>query len=297
MTLRHPWLGAFAALLLLAPALHAQPITITPGPVRAFGYTIGDRVERRVELWLAPPWSLTRGGLPTPGRQSPWFDLVEIATTSELAKNGTHVELRFVYQLLNSPVQPTVLSLPRIGLKFEGGPQPVQRDLPPVDVFASPLLPSAATGSMLDAMRDDRKPELIPVEHFRQRLTVYGLVATTILAWMLVVQQLASRRRAGPFVRACRDLRNLERGLNDVARAERAMRVVHRALDETAGHTVFVDNADTLFECAYRSPLRARTLTFLDRSRQRFFAGAGEAVPLQELRDFARAWRTLEGRR
>ena len=297
MTLRHAWLAAFAALLLLAQALHAQPITITPVPVRAFGYSIGDRVERRVDLWLAPPWSLTQGGLPTPGRQSPWFDLVEITSTSEAAKNGTHVELRFVYQLLNSPVQPTALLLPRVGLKFEGGPQPVERDVPPVDVFASPLLPPAAAGSTLDAMRADRKPELIPVEHFRQRLIVYGLVAAAILAWMLVVQQLASRRRAGPFVRACRELRNLARGSSDVARAETAMRVVHRALDETAGHTVFVDNVDTLFESAHRAPLRARTLAFLDRSRQRFFAGAGEAVPLQELRDFAQAWRTLEGRR
>jgi mxaA protein len=297
MTLRHAWLAAFAAVLLLAQALHAQPITITPVPVRAFGYSIGDRVERRVDLWLAPPWSLTQGGLPTPGRQSPWFDLVEITSTSEAAKNGTHVELRFVYQLLNSPVQPTALLLPRVRLKFEGGPQPVERDVPPVDLFASPLLPPAAAGSTLDAMRADRKPELIPVEHFRQRLTVYGLVAAAILAWMLVVQQLASRRRAGPFVRACRELRNLARASSDVARAETAMRVVHRALDETAGHTVFVDNVDTLFESAHRAPLRARTLAFLDRSRQRFFAGAGEAVPLQELRDFAHAWRTLEGRR
>ncbi len=297
MTLRHARLAAFAAVLLLAQALHAQPITITPVPVRAFGYSIGDRVERRVDLWLAPPWSLTQGGLPAPGRQSPWFDLVEITSTSEAAKNGTHVELRFVYQLLNSPVQPTALLLPRVRLKFEGEPQPVERDVPPVDLFASPLLPPAAAGSTLDAMRADRKPELIPVEHFRQRLTVYGLVAAAILAWMLVVQQLASRRRAGPFVRACRELRNLARGSRDVARAETAMRVVHRALDETAGHTVFVDNVDTLFESAYRAPLRARTVAFLDRSRQRFFAGAGEAVPLQELRDFAQAWRTLEGRR
>ena len=297
MTLRHARLAAFAALLLLAQAAHAQPITITPVPVRDFGYSIGDRVERRVDLWLAPPWSLTQGGLPAPGRQGPWFDLVEITRTSEAAKNGTHVELRLIYQLLNSPVQPTVLLLPRIGLKLEGGPQPVEREVPPVEVFASPLLPPSAAATTFDAMRDDRKPELIPVEHFRQRLTLYGLVAAAILAWMLVVQQLVSRRRAGPFVRACRELRSLARGPSGVARAETAMRVVHRALDETAGHTVFVDNVDTLFESAHRAPLRARTLAFLDRSRQRFFAGAGEAVPLQELRDFARAWRTLEGRR
>jgi len=297
MRLRHAWLAAFAALLLLTQALHAQPITITPVPVRPFGYSIGDRVERRVDVWLPPPWSLTRGGLPTPGRQSPWFDLVEITSTREAARDGNHVELRFVYQLLNSPVQPTALSLPRVGLKFEGGPQPVERDVPPVDVFASPLLPAAAAGGTLDAMREDRKPELIPVEHFQRRLTVYGLVTAAILAWLLVVQQLASRRRAGPFVRACRELRKLAGGPSDVTRAETAMRVVHRALDETAGHTVFVDNVDTLFESAHRAPLRGRTLAFLDRSRKRFFAGAGEAVPLQELRDFAQAWRTLERRR
>jgi hypothetical protein len=76
------------------------------------------------------------------------------------------------------------------------------------------------------------------------------------------------------------------------------MRIVHRALDETAGQTVFLDNVESLFATPHRAPLRERTRAFLERSRQQFFAGTGEAPSIGELRDFARAWRALEaGRR
>jgi hypothetical protein len=72
------------------------------------------------------------------------------------------------------------------------------------------------------------------------------------------------------------------------------MRIVHRALDETAGHAVFLDNVDTLFASAHRAPLRERTRAFLERSRQQFFAGTGDPPSVHELRDLARAWRALE---
>ena len=73
-----------------------------------------------------------------------------------------------------------------------------------------------------------------------------------------------------------------------------AMRVVHRALDETAGHSVFLDNLESLFASQHRAPLRERTHAFLARSRQQFFAGSGEPLALEELRDLARAWRAVE---
>ena len=44
-----------------------------------------------------------------------------------------------------------------------------------------------------------------------------------------------------------------------------AMRIVHRALDETAGHTVFLDNLDRqLFASPHRAPLRERTLAMME---------------------------------
>lgn len=292
-----------AAALLAAPLpglrpAAAQPITIAPNPLRAFGYSIGDRIERRVDIDLGPPWKLVPGSLPTPGRQNAWFEIAEVSVQSDAAAAGTHLELRLVYQLLNSPTQPSVLLLPRVPLRFEGGAEPVERDIVPAEIFAAPLLPAGAAGSTLDAPRADRRPQPVPLEPYRARIGAYALAAAGLIAWMWVAHQLARRRHAGPFVRACRELRRLARAPESGERASAAMRIVHHALDETAGHVVFLDNAETLFASRpQRAPLRSRTSEFLRRSRQRFFAGEGEAIALDELRDLARSWRSLEATR
>jgi mxaA protein len=287
------WLIAFV-LGVAVQIVCAQPITITPIPPRAFGYSIGDRIERRIDIQVAPPWSLAHASLPTPGRVSAWFELAEISIQTDVAASGTRSQLHLVYQLLNSPTQPTVLLLPRLELRFEGGNAPVERDVPPAEIFAAPLLPAAATDSTLDAPRADRKPQPIPVEPMRTRLTIYVLGAGVLLLTMMLARQYAQRRRAGPFVRACRELRRMAHAPADSSRSAAAMRVVHRALDETAGHSIFLDNLESLFASPHRAPLRERTHAFLARSRQQFFAGSGEPLALEELRDLARAWRALE---
>jgi mxaA protein len=277
-----------------AARVHAQPITITPVPPRAFGYTVGDRIERRIEIKTAPPWSLAQASLPRLGRLNAWFELADISIYTDPQTAGARTEIRLTYQLLNSPTQPSVLLLPRLALRFEGGAEPVERDVPPAEVFAAPLLPAAATDSTLDTPRADRKPEPIPVDTLRSRLTAYLLGAVLLLLSMLIARQFAQRRRAGPFVRACRDLRRIAHTPPDGNRAAAAMRIVHRALDETAGQSVFLDNVESLFASPHRAPLRDRTHAFLRRSREQFFAGTGEPLPLDELRDLARAWRALE---
>lgn len=291
---RNAWRSlALTLLLVIAPAVAAQPIAVNAQSPRSFGYSIGDRVERVVELELGAPWSLARASLPAPGRQNAWFDLAEISTLETPTPVGRHVTVRFTYQLLNSPTQPMVLLLPRVGLRFEGGPAPVERDVPPAEIFAAPLIPAAAIGSTLDAPRADRKPEPIPVDALRERMSIYGLGAAAVLLMMLAARQFALRRHAGPFVRACRELRRLAHA-HTKEDPSAAMRIVHRALDETAGHTVFLDNVETLFASAHRAPLRERTRAFLERSRELFFAGTGQPPSVTELREFARAWRALE---
>jgi len=282
------------AAFLLALPLCAQPISITPVPPRSFGYTIGDRIERRVDIDLAPPWSLVHASLPAPGRQNAWLELVEVAALPMAVPTGTQVEVHLVYQLLNSPAEPAVLLLPRVALRFEGGTPPVERDVPQAEVFAAPLLPAVAAGGTLDTPRADRRPELIPVELLQQRLLGYALASALLLLAMFIARQIARRRRAGPFVRACRELRRLAHAPADTGRSAAAMRVVHRALDETAGHSVFLDNYEMLFARPYRAPLRERTSAFLRRSREQFFAGTGAAPTLEELLELARAWRGLE---
>src|SRR5262249_19808709 len=152
-------------------------------------------------------------------------DLAEISYQPVPDAAGARGQLRLVYQLLNSPAQPSVLHLPRLALKFEGGAAPVERDVAPADVFAAPLLPEAAVRSTLDAARADRRPEPIPVEEFEHRITAYALAAAFVVAWMLIARHVAQRRHAAPFVRACRELRRLAHAPHAAQQANTAMRV------------------------------------------------------------------------
>jgi mxaA protein len=282
--------------LLFAPLAGAQtdPVTVTPSAPRSFGYSIGDRIERRIDIQTARPWSLVEASVPTPGRLNAWFELAKVEMQPQTDAQGSKIALRLVYQLLNSPSQPTVLLLPALSLRFEGGAAPLERDIAQAEIFAAPLLPAAAADSTLDTPRADHKPALIPTEPLRERLVLYAIASALLSLVMFVARQFAQRRRAGPFVRACRELRRIAHAPADGGRAVAAMRVVHRALDETAGHSVFLDNVESLFASAHRAPLRERTRSFLGRSRQQFFAGNGEPPSIDELRDLARAWRALE---
>jgi mxaA protein len=290
---RHALLAA--ALWLAASATLAQTITIRPIAPRPFGYSIGDRIERTVLVDAPSNWILVEDWLRGAARRNVWFELAHAQEVRTAAGATTRHELHLVYQLLNSPAEPTVLLLPRLALRFEGDGAPVERDVPPAEVFAAPLLPASAAGSTLDAPRPDRAPQPIPTGSFATRFAIYGVVALVALLWLALERLHAARGRAKPFARACRELRRLAHRPDDGDRSAAAMRIVHRALDQTAGHAVFLENLERLFGARPQStPLRERTRAFLQQSRRRFFAGADDPVALEDLRALARAWRDAE---
>jgi mxaA protein len=285
-----------AVLLLAASTAPAQSITIRPIPPRPFGYSVGDRVERTVLVEAPSNWVLVEDWLRGAVRRTVWFELAHAQVIHTTAGATTRHELHLVYQLLNSPAEPTVLLLPRLALRFEGDGTPVERDVPPAQVFAAPLLPASAAGSTLDAPRPDRTPRPIPTDSFATRFAIYAVVALVALLWLALERLRAARGRARPFARACRELRRLAHRPDDGERSAAAMRIVHRALDQTAGHAVFLENLERLFGAQPQSaPLRDRTRAFLQQSRRRFFAGADDPAALEDLRALARAWRDAEG--
>lgn len=97
------------------------------------------------------------------------------------------------------------------------------------------------------------------------------------LAWRLWgIPFLALGR--GPFARALREVAKLARSRGDGARRD-AIRRVHRAFDEAAGHALFATElAEFLRRHPRYAPARDDIERFFELSRREFFAG-GAADP------------------
>jgi mxaA protein len=245
---------------------------------RAFGHTVGDLLVQRVRLGAdGPAGAANEWVLPSGGRVDVWLE--RRPARIETAADGSRW-LVLAYQVTNAPVAVTQAELPALVLRTRAGD--VLR-VPAWPISVGPLAPDAAFGAGgFAAMQPDRTPAplaLAPIER-RIGLGLAGLVATLIawLAWWIA----RNRRDAArlPFARAWREFRrqgmtNGEAGGCDDRDA--AWRIVHRALNETAGFVVQSSSLPRLLTRApWLEPLRAQLEQFYLRSEARFFSLSGD---------------------
>ncbi|HET7634860.1 MAG TPA: hypothetical protein VFK51_09035 [Burkholderiales bacterium] len=256
----------------------AQAVVITPQVTdpRAFGHTIGDTLTRRIDFDLQRPAALNRDSLPESGRKDAWIALNDVTVSRRPGWNTTHYEIRLTYQLINAPRDVRTLSLPALTLKTAGA---TPRELPVAQWFftAAPLTPpTILVRGDLDELRPDVKPPLLPTAALTIRLAAYGVAAAAIILYLLIMRFGVpfSRRRHGPFARACRDLARITRNTDDVHAFRSALAVLHRAFNEAAGHSVFAGELDGFFVARPRfAPLRADVEHFFALSQREFFDG------------------------
>jgi mxaA protein len=283
--------SAALSVLLLAAAPAPAPAVGTLEP-RAFGYTVGDMLERRIQVDPAREGRIEMASLPKPGRAGRWFALREVAP----ADDG----IRLRYQIVNTPAQPALENLPSVSFRIVGADgQARSGDIGPYTVAMAPVAlfgPDEAIQST--QMRPDRDPVPIQTAARRRRVAAEAAALLALIA-AGVAPRLARRwlrRRAGPFMRAWRSMRSVARQRDDPALRRQALRSLHQALDEAAGVTVALDNLDRLFDAA--PPLveaRGRIESMLAASRTAFF-GQGPAPAAGELLSLARQLAELETR-
>ena len=289
---------ARTALSLALAASLAAPVgaravqTVEP---RAFGYTVGDLLQRRIQVDPSLEGRIDAASLPRPGRAGRWFALRTVAPDAD----GAEVVLG--YQLVNSPEQPVRENLPSLRVQVigpDGRSRPA--DIGPFTVAIAPVAPLEASDTIQPGdLRPDRDPAPIDTGPLRRR--VAALAAALLLLILAQCAPYASRRwlgrRAGPFLKASRALRRATRGGGDDAlQRQQALRRLHQALDETAGLTVAQDNLDRLFDVRPQlRPARAPIQAMLADSRAAFF-GESAAPPVAQLQALARQLADLEAR-
>lgn len=290
---------AAAVLLILALGGRAAAAPVVLGAhsdePRAFGYTVGDVVSRRIALQVPAGLRLDEDSLPRAGARGRALELQRVLLRKSLS--GVPEALLLDYQVFLAPREVRVLEMPPIELRFEGSPRPqtLRIDAWPVTVGPlAPLEPSTREG--LGEMRPDRAPPLLDTRAVRTRLLLEGSATLLLLAYLahvyLVLPWSAQRRR--PFGRAWAALRALP-ARPDAAQRRAAFERIHAALNETAGEVLFEPGIDRFIELRPRfAPLRDELARFFAGSREEFFGAGRDAVDARWLVAFCRRCRDLE---
>lgn len=280
------------AVLVLLPALARALVLQTVEP-RAFGYTVGDVLERRVLVDRARDGVVDRASLPKPGRSGRWFQLREVTALPD--------GLRLAYQIVNAPPQPDRENLPALGLRVIGPDgQPRDAEIAPFTVTMTPVVHFGPYDVIQSAdVRPDLEPPPIDASASRRRVLACAaaLLAQGALLWAPGLARRLGWRKAGPFARARRVLRRLPARGDDIEARRQALRRLHQALDEAAGLTLALDNVELLFQTQpWLAPARAQVEALFADSRATFF---GRAPPptLARLVGMASQWAELERRR
>jgi len=278
-----------------APADTLRAITVEP---RAFGYHVGDVVEREVIVHAPRGFVLDEASLPRPGARGKALELQSVSRSSDSESGGTRHELWLKYQVFMAPTEVRTLEIAPFLLSFkgEGRDQELRVDAWPVTV--SPLVPiDVSPRQGLGELRPDAAPPLIDTRPAQQRLLAYGAVLLLCLAYLAQVYVAMPwwSRRKRPFAKAWRQLSGLPAGSPSVEwRA--AFQRMHDALNQTAGEVVFEQGVDRFVAAQPRyAGLRAELLAFFQQSRHEFFAeGEPAANDGRWLVEFCRKCRDAE---
>jgi mxaA protein len=280
---------AVGAALLLAWALwgapppaaaQALPPAVQADEPRAYGYHVGDLVERRVSLFVPDGWRLDERSVPRPGARGRAIELRTVtALADEAAPGGRWLHWTLQYQVMLAPAAVKVLETPPLLLRGDGArrAETLRVDAWPITV-APMLTPEVANRRGLGELQPDLPPPRPDTAAATARLAVYGgLAALLALAWAGATwgPPWAARRRTA-FRSAWRALGRLP-DRPDAGAWREACRRLHEALNQSAGEVLFEAGLDRFVArrptfAAVQDDLRL----FLRRSRAEFF-GVGDA--------------------
>jgi mxaA protein len=274
---------AALALMACSSPVHAAPDTLRASTVepRAFGYHVGDTVERELIVHIPRGFVLDEASLPRPGARGKALELRHVSQHSTADAGGTRLTLQLRYQVFMAPAEVRTLEIAPFSLAFkgEGREQSLRVDAWPVTV--SPLVPlEVSPREGLGELRPDLPPPRIDTRPAQHRLMAYGAVLLLCLAWLAQVYLALPwwSRRQRPFASAWRQLNDLPPDSPAPARRA-AFQRLHEALNLTAGEVVFEHGVDRFVAAQPRyAALRDELLAFFRQSRHEFFADAPPAA-------------------
>ncbi|MGE3775192.1 MAG: hypothetical protein AB7I32_19880 [Gammaproteobacteria bacterium] len=246
---------------------------LTVTPPRAYGWRIGDRLQRDIVLRLHAPYRFDAGSLPAAGRHTHWLALAPPRIDERRGTGLNEYRIRLDYQLVNvSPDHPDI-ALPELLLRFGDGKETQQALIPASRLRVGTITDFEAQGEL----RPAQPPLPLPLPTQRLAAAAGVLVAALAgLAWLRWGG--AYGRRSRPFMALKRRLAMRREAAWEADAYAEALRAVHRAFDTTAGRTVFGETlAGFLAEHARYVVVEGDIREFFRRSATHFYRPAAAA--------------------
>jgi len=268
---------------------------------RAFGYVIGDVFTHRITIVLDDAWELEQDSLPKSGRASIWLDLTLNKWNERQSEATTEYVLELEYQVFNAPEGTVEVSTPALELTAIKGEKSLPIIIPEWQFNVASVTPIDLHES-LDYL--DLQPAILPYPY--ETTKVYALLALGILGLLACAAALSYafdifpeiRTQRGPFSRALKKLRSLNKLQPNAESSTLALRRVHQAFNETAGKVLMADDLDGFFsQFPLYQNLQEPIEGLFGRSRKVFFElGTKKAADndIRDLLDLCRHCRDVE---
>jgi len=251
---------------------------------------------------VSEPYRLDIDVLPESGRLNLWLERRPLSVVSSPIERGTRYSIDITYQILGAIDRAQRLRTPEIKLTLLDNGKALTKAVPSWGFGVSPLISgNEHVDGTEEGLWPDEPPPRIPVRPYAVRFLL-AIGALLALVGYLTWRQWGlpwTRRRRGPFARACGQL--VELGRQDLTELayQRALECLHDAFNTSAGWAVFESRLDDFFGERWEfQPARAQVEAFYRESGAIFFAGAVPVVSLPErwnrLMDLARRCRRLE---
>ena len=253
-------------------AVHSLAIE-TP---RNYGYFIGDTIQHQYVLALNSPYRLQQQTLPEAGRIDHWLQRYPVEVMEWTQAGAAFYQITLNYQIINLTSSTQELATPEYKFYFSAGEGALSVVVPQWRFRASSLLDPQHVVSQMQA--DQPPPQWV------QSKAVFWLCGAGVLLSLGGFLYIHGRwpfwqRHNGPFAQACRQLRQLSKqGISEQAYLN-ALRIIHRAFNQTAGRTVFAEDLESFFVQNQRfQKLRQPIERYFTHSRARFFGLRGDRL-------------------
>lgn len=269
--------SALAAVLAGIARADDAVLRVEASEPRAYGYQVGDHVQRHVVVHAPAGWILDEASLPRPGGRGTALELRSVQRRTSAAGSGQRIEIDLDYQVFLAPAAVRTVEIAPIALRFSGAARTEDLRIDAWPVTIAPLVQvEAPTRRGLGELQPDRPPLLRDTSAPRTRLLAWAAIALLLIA-TLAVAYLGPPWRAArnrPFGVAWRQLRRLPAQPGEEAWRAACVQL-HEALNRTAGEVLFERDLDAFVQRhAGFAPLREELQRFLHTTREQFFGGA-----------------------
>lgn len=268
----HPFLLLVLAVIQPGCTEKASAPVITLAAARNFGYTVGSIVEHRIVIELPPNASVDPKLLPNPGPVNDWLDLRTLRWTMPKERK---LQIDLGYLILKGVKDTEPAAIPPLALRIRQGDAVTELSTPEWPFTLMPVIPPGIPDEKVEIRGMVALPA--PAMLSDASMLAIWLFAAAACGFLIALRRglFPALAAPPPFTAALRELGRANFSRSPAERYARALKRIHRAIDETAGATVFPATLPPFLDRhrAFR-PLRAEFEQFFLASERHFFADA-----------------------